>query len=147
MVAASVLAGTVKLAGDADRLKLAVVGATSTSIAVLPEIFPELPLTVIVYFPDTKLGVAVSVNELVVFVLAGLNAALMPAGRFEAERFTLPLKPFCPLTVMVLVAFAPGISDTLPADATRFMAGDLLSWTTAPQPANSRTIEVRKMTL
>jgi hypothetical protein len=86
------LTGRVRLAGDADKLKFS--AATSRSIVVLVERLPELPLTVIAYFPDATEGPAISVSVLVVLVLAGLKAALMPAGRPKAERLTVPLKPF-----------------------------------------------------
>jgi len=44
---------------------------------------------------------------LVLVVLAGLNDAVTPDGRPEADKLTLPLKPFVGLTVIVSVALAP----------------------------------------
>jgi hypothetical protein len=144
------LAGSVRLAGDADKVKLSAVKSfaeTSRSIAVLVERLPELPLTVIAYFPDATEEPAVSVSVLLVLVLAGLKAALMPDGRPEAERATLPVNPWDDTTSIVLVAFPPAGSDTLSADATRFIEVDWVSRTTAPQPVTSTAIEVRKITL
>lgn len=139
------LTGRVRLAGDADKLKFS--AATSRSIVVLVERLPELPLTVIAYFPDATEGPAISVSVLVVLVLAGLKAALIPAGRPEAESATLPVNPCDDTTLIVLVAFPPAGSDTLPADATRFIEVGPVSRTTAPQPVSSTAIEVRKITL
>ena len=50
---------------------------------------------------------AVKVNVLVVAVLLGLNDAVTPIGRPDADKLTLPLKPFCGVTVMVLAPLAP----------------------------------------
>jgi len=51
---------------------------------------------------------AVSVRTLVLVVLAGLNAeAVTPLGRPVTDSITLPVKPFCGVTVMVLVLLEP----------------------------------------
>lgn len=68
---------------------------------------PDLPLTVTVTVPNVAVLLAVSVNVLVLFVLLGLNAAVTPVGRPVAEKLTLPLNPFCGVTVMVLVPLLP----------------------------------------
>jgi hypothetical protein len=60
---------------------------------------------------------------LVVVVLAGLNAAVTPVGNPVTARLTLPLKPFWPLTVMVLVPLAPWRTVRLAADAERLKLG------------------------
>jgi hypothetical protein len=52
---------------------------------------------------------AVSVKALVLVALLGLNEAVTPLGRPEADRLTLALKPFCGVTVMVLVPLAPWV--------------------------------------
>jgi hypothetical protein len=54
---------------------------------------------------------------LVVVVLPGLNAAVTPLGRPEAERLTLPLNPLSGLTVTVLVPLAPCATLTLLGEA------------------------------
>ena len=51
--------------------------------------------------------VAVSVNALVPVVLVGLKEALTPLGRPKADKLTLPVKPFCGVTVTVLVPLPP----------------------------------------
>jgi len=68
---------------------------------------PDEPATVTVTVPMAAVLLAVSVNVLVLAVLLGLNAAVTPVGRPDADRLTLPLKPPCGVTVMVLVPFAP----------------------------------------
>ena len=50
---------------------------------------------------------AVNVNVLVLAVLLGLNDAVTPLGRPDADKLTLPVKPFCGLTVMVVAPLAP----------------------------------------
>jgi hypothetical protein len=50
---------------------------------------------------------AVSVKVLVLAVLLGLNDAVTPVGRLDADKLTLLLKPFCGVTVMVLVPVVP----------------------------------------
>jgi hypothetical protein len=55
--------------------------------------FPEVPVTVIVAVPVVAVLLAVSVNTLVLAVLAGLKDAVTPFGNPLADRLTLPLKP------------------------------------------------------
>jgi hypothetical protein len=43
----------------------------------------------------------------VLAVLLGLNDALTPAGRPDTDKLTFPLKPFCGVTVTLLVPLAP----------------------------------------
>ena len=50
---------------------------------------------------------AVNVRLLVVVAELGLNEAVTPLGRPEADRLTLPAKPFCGVTVTVLDPLAP----------------------------------------
>ena len=47
----------------------------------------------------------------------GLNEAVTPAGRPEADKVTLLLKPFCGVTVIVLVPLAPSAMVKLFGDA------------------------------
>jgi hypothetical protein len=65
----------------------------------------------------------VKVTVLVVVVLVGLNAAVTPLGNPVAARFTLPLKPFWPLTLMVLLALLPGEALRLAAEVARLKLG------------------------
>ena len=68
---------------------------------------PEEPVTVTVAIPVVAALLAVSINVLVFVVLVGLNDAVTPLGKPDADKLTLPLKPFCGVTVMVLVPEAP----------------------------------------
>jgi len=58
-------------------------------------------------------------DVLVVAVLLGLNDAVTPLGRPDADKLTLPLKPFCGVTVMLLVPFVPWITLRLLGEAER----------------------------
>ena len=70
---------------------------------------PDVPVTVTVTVPVAAMLLAVSVNVLVLAVLPGLNDAVTPLGRPDADKLTLPLKPFCGVTVMVLAPLAPWV--------------------------------------
>ena len=92
--------------GDAEIAKFG--GATTVSVTVvLCDNAPELPLTVMVNVPRAAVPLAVNVSVLELIVLAGLNDAVTPFGKPDAERLTLPLNPFNGLTAMVVVPFAP----------------------------------------
>jgi hypothetical protein len=77
------------------------------------------PLTVTVTVPVAPVLLAVRVSVLVLVVLLGLNDAATPLGRPETDKLTLPLKPFCGVTVMVLVPLAPCAIVRLFGDAER----------------------------
>src|SRR5215467_6907108 len=49
----------------------------------------------------------VNVRTLLEFAGLGTNEAVTPLGKAEAEKVTLPLKPFCGTTVIVLEPLAP----------------------------------------
>jgi len=68
---------------------------------------PEVPVTVTVTVPVIAVLLAVSVNVLVPVVLFGLKEAVTPLGRPDVDKLTLPLKPFCGVTVMLLVPLVP----------------------------------------
>ena len=55
---------------------------------------PDAPAMVMVTVPSAAVLLAVSVSVLVVGVLVGLKDAVTPLGRPEADKLTLPLKPF-----------------------------------------------------
>jgi hypothetical protein len=55
---------------------------------------PDAPVTVTVAVPVAAVLLAVNVNVLVPVVVAGLNDAVTPLGRPDADRPTLPLNPF-----------------------------------------------------
>ena len=77
------------------------------------------PVMVTEAVPVAAVLLAVSVNVLVLAVLLGLNDAVTPLGRPDADKLTLPLKPFCGLTVMVLAPLAPCVMPRLLGDAER----------------------------
>jgi hypothetical protein len=117
---------TVKLLGDAESVKFA--GATAFTVRATVVAFdklPEAPVIVTVDVPAAAVLLAASVNVLVLVVLLGLNDAVTPPGRPVADRPTLPLKPFCGVTVMVLVPLAPCATVTPPgdADSEKFVGG------------------------
>ena len=101
---------TLRLAGAAARVKLGAV-TVSAIVAVLLKV-PEEPVTVIVDVPATPEAPAVSVRVLAPVVLAGLNDAVTPLGSPDATRLTLPLKPFCGPTVIVLAALFPCLIES-----------------------------------
>ena len=76
---------------------------------------------VTVAVPVAALLLAVSVSVLVVGAVAevGLNVAVTPLGMPDAEKLTLPVKPFCGVTVMVLVPLFPWMNVKLLGDADR----------------------------
>lgn len=57
--------------------------------------------------PVVAVLLAVSVSVLVVVAEAGLNEAVTPLGRPDADRPTLPVKPFSGVTVTVSVPLLP----------------------------------------
>ena len=74
---------------------------------------PEEPVIVTFTVPVAAVLLALSVNVLVLVVLAGLNEAVTPLGRPEAVRLTVPVKPFCGSTEIVVVPLVPCVSVTL----------------------------------
>ena len=69
--------------------------------------------------PVVAVPLAVNVSVLVVAVLLGLNDAVTPLGRPDADKLTLALKPLCGVTVMVLVPFVPWTTLRLVGEAER----------------------------
>jgi hypothetical protein len=57
--------------------------------------------------PVVAVPLAVRVNVLVVVAGFGLNDAVTPLGRPDADKLTLPLNPLCEVTVIALVPLAP----------------------------------------
>ena len=60
---------------------------------------------------------------LVVVAVAGANTAVTPLGKPDAERLTLPLKRFWPLTLIVLLALPPWGMLRFAAEAERLKLG------------------------
>jgi hypothetical protein len=80
---------------------------------------PEVPVTVTVAVPVVAALLDVSVNVLVAVAGLGLNDAVTPLGRPDADKLTLPLNPFCGVTVIVLVPLPPCTTLRLLCDAER----------------------------
>lgn len=80
---------------------------------------PDVPVIVAEYVPEATGLAAVKVTVLLVLVLAGLKAAVMPAGSPETAKSTVPLNPLASTTLMVLVAVAPAATVNEPAEEER----------------------------
>ncbi len=80
---------------------------------------PDKPVMVTVIVPVVAVLPAVKVSVLVLAVLLGLNDAVTPLGRPDADKLTLPLKPFCGVTVMVLAPLVPCMIVKLLGDVER----------------------------
>jgi hypothetical protein len=76
---------------------------------------PDIPVIVTGNVPMVAVLLAVNVNVLVV----ELNDALTPLGRPDADKMTPPLKPFCGVTVIVLVPPDPCAMLKLLGDVER----------------------------
>ena len=85
-------------------------------IVVLFVRLPDVPVMVSVAVPVLAVPLAVSVKVLVAVAGFGLNVAVTPLGRPDRDKLTAPLKPFCPVTVIVLVPLAPCIRVKLLGD-------------------------------
>jgi hypothetical protein len=113
-----------RLLGDAESVKFGAV-TVRLIVAVLFRI-PDVPVTVTVAVPTVAELLAISVRVLAAAVLAGLNDAVTPFGSPAAARLTLPLKPFCGLTVSVLTPLYPWPMLRLPGDAERLKLGAVI---------------------
>jgi hypothetical protein len=80
---------------------------------------PDVPVMVTEAVPVVAVLLAVNVNVLLLAVLLGLKEAVTPLGTPDADKLTLPLKPFCGVTVMVLVPALPCVIVKLLGDAER----------------------------
>jgi hypothetical protein len=68
---------------------------------------PDEPVTVTVNAPMGVVALAVSVNVLVLVAGFVPNDAVTPLGSPDADKLTLPLKPFCGVTEIVLAPLVP----------------------------------------
>ena len=107
--------GRPMLAGVADSVKLGGALMVSAIVALLLKL-PDVPVMVTVELPFAAELLALRVSVLAPVVLAGLNEAVTPVGRPDAARATVPLKPFCGVTVMVLAPLPPSATVTLDGD-------------------------------
>ena len=82
--------------------------------------------------PVAAVLLAVNVSVLVsmlVVVEVGLNVAVTPLGKPDADRLTLLAKLFCGVTVMVLVPLFPCMNVRLLGDADRPKLGTEAAFT------------------
>jgi hypothetical protein len=93
--------------------------ATVRVIAAIFVKLPEIPVIVTVAVPVVAVPLAVKVNVLVAVVGFELNDAVTPLGRPDADKLTLPLKPFCGVTLIVLAPPPPCAMLRLLGDAER----------------------------
>lgn len=103
---------TVKLLGLADNTNVGE-ALTVRAILVVSVRLPDVPVIVTVADPVLAAALAVKVNTLVDEAGFGLNAAVTPLGSPEAEKVTLPVKPFAGVIVIVLVLVVPSTIATL----------------------------------
>jgi hypothetical protein len=80
---------------------------TVRAIVVVLVRLPDVPVIVTVAVPVVAVPLAVSVTVLVAVAGLGLNDAVTPLGRPDADRLTLPPKPFCGVIVTALPPLAP----------------------------------------
>jgi hypothetical protein len=84
---------------------------------------PDVPVMVTETVPGVAVLLAVSVKALLLGVLPGLNDAVTPLGRPDADKLTLLLKPFCGVTVMVLAPLVPCVIVKLLGEAEKVKFG------------------------
>ena len=94
---------TVTVLGEAVRVKLPNAVTFKVSVVVTLRL-PVVPVIVTVVVPFFAVALAVRVSVLLVVAGFGLNAAVTPLGKPDADRLTFPLKPFEGAMVIVLVA-------------------------------------------
>jgi len=83
------------LLGDAESVKSGMKrGFTVSATVVLFDKLPEVPVMMTVTVPVVAVLLVVRAKELVLVVLVGVKEADTPLGRPEADKLTLPLKPF-----------------------------------------------------
>lgn len=113
-----------RVLGEDERAKLGAKAAVTVSVTVVELVkLPEVPAIVTVTVPVFAALPAVNVKVLVLVVLPGLKEAVTPLGSPEADKLTLPLKPFCGVTVIVLGPTVPCIRLKLPGEAASVKLG------------------------
>lgn len=116
---------TVRLLGEAESEKFGVaVAFTVSEMLVVCESVPEVPVIVTVEVPVVAVELAVKVTELVEVVGLVPKLAVTPAGNPDAERVTLPVKPPEGVTVTVLEALLPCVTETLLGEAESVKFGE-----------------------
>ena len=90
---------------------------------------PDVPVTVTVAVPVVAVLLAVNVSTLVEVVGSVPKLAVTPAGRPDAERLTLPVKPPDGVTVTVLLPLVPCVTLRLAGDADSAKSGVAAAFT------------------
>src|SRR5579884_2833548 len=116
------LGATVRADGCAASVNAGAPATVSVNRMLLVSV-PETPLMVTVAVPVAAEPLAEIVSVLADCALAGLNEAVTPAGRPDADRSTEPLNPFCGLVVIVVAALAPAVTDSAAGDALSVKPG------------------------
>jgi hypothetical protein len=96
----------------------AVAGVTVSETVVVWLRDPEIPVTVTVDVPAAAVLPTESVNTPLV-----LNDAVTPVGSPEGVKVTVPVNPFCGVTVILLVPLAACATDKLLGEADRLKSG------------------------
>src|SRR5713101_5572905 len=89
--------------GEAERPKVCDVVTARETKTVFTRL-ADLPVMVTVAVPT---GAALLAESVSVLVPVGLKEAVTPLGKPDADKLTVPEKPPCGVTVMVLVLLAP----------------------------------------
>jgi len=92
-----------RLPGLADSVKLGAAVTVMVMVVVWVKL-PDVPVMVTVTVPVAAAALAVRVRVLLLVAGFGLNAAVTPLGKLDADRPTFPMKPFDGVMVIVLVA-------------------------------------------
>ena len=115
---------TVRLEGESDSAKFGAASTVRLTVVVCVRL-PEVPVMVTVAGPAVAVALAVNVSLLVVVAGFGLNAAVTPVGKPEADMVTLLVNPFSRVIVTVLVPGAPPwLIVTLVGDAASEKFGE-----------------------
>ena len=112
----------VRLLAEAVSEKFPCMLTVTASVVELVRL-PDVPVIVMVDVPRAAALLAVNVNVLVSVVGFGLNAAVTPVGKFEADKVTLPLNPFHAVTTTAVLAVDPCVTLTPLADADSVNVG------------------------
>ncbi len=98
--------------------------------------------------PVPAVLVALSVRTLVLVALAGLNEeAVTPLGRPETDSATLPVKPLCGVTVMVLVPLPPWVSVYGDAERLKSAGGAGAAGVSVYIPVEKRLLPLNELVL
>jgi hypothetical protein len=115
---------TDRLVGKAESEKLGpAVTETLTEVDAVSVLEVPLIVTVTGLVVTVALPLAVSVRTCVPETVPAANDAVTPLGSPVAARVTVPLNPFAPVTVIVLVPVLPWATDTLVGKAESVKLG------------------------